>query len=126
MATGGERRIYEGEDPVDEYLLNQLSKWIIYYGLPSLARDLEISDAEISRIMIPTRSAEEQIFKVGKHLFKKKKLKTKVDCGAKYMNVESISSDPPDMLLILLNFNSVFISRFCPLGIRGRTYWSEI
>ena len=64
MATGGVRRIYEEDDPVDDSLLNQLSKWILYHRLPSLARDLGISDAEISRIMIPSRAPEEQIFKV--------------------------------------------------------------
>ena len=64
MATGGVRRIYEEDDPVDDYLLNQLSKWILYHRLPSLARDLGISDAKISRIMIPSRAPEDQTFKV--------------------------------------------------------------
>ena len=64
MATGGTRRIYEEDDMVDEYLLNQLSKWILYHRLGALARDLGISQAEFSRIAIATSQPEEQIFKV--------------------------------------------------------------
>ena len=56
MATGGPGRavphLYEEDDVLDERLLNQISKWIMYHRLPSLARHLGISDAEISRIMI--------------------------------------------------------------------------
>ena len=80
MATGGTRRIYEEQDPVDEYLLNQVSKWILFHRLGALARDLEISDAEISRIMIPTRSAEEQIFKVNG-----------VVCGCSFGNTSKVT-----------------------------------
>ena len=64
MATGGAGRIYEDDDPVDDSLLNQLSKWIIYYQLPSLARDLGMSQADFSRIAIATTQPQEQIFKV--------------------------------------------------------------
>ena len=65
MATGGVRRIYEEDDEVDEYLLNQLSKWIIYDHLGTLARDLGMSQAEFSRIVaIGTNQPLEQIFKV--------------------------------------------------------------
>ena len=63
MATSA-RRIFEEEDPVDEYLLNQLSKWILYHRLGALARDLGISQAEFSRIAIATTQPQEQIFKV--------------------------------------------------------------
>ena len=49
---------------MDEYLLNQLSKWILYDRLPSLARDLGISQADLSRIMIPSNTPQEQIFQV--------------------------------------------------------------
>ena len=41
MATGGwdtSVRVYEEDDKVDEKLLNQLSKWILYNRLPWLAR----------------------------------------------------------------------------------------
>ena len=67
MATGPGRDVpplYEEDDVLDERLLNQISKWIMYHRLPSLARYLGISDAEISRIMIPSRTPEEQIFQV--------------------------------------------------------------
>ena len=67
MATGGggsTPRLYEEDDVLDERLLNQISKWILYHRLPSLARHLGISDAEITRIMIPARTPEEQCFQV--------------------------------------------------------------
>ena len=64
MAAGGARRLYEEEDLVDEYLLNQLSKWILYHRLRPFARDLGITDAEVSRIVIPSKTPEEQIFQV--------------------------------------------------------------
>ena len=64
MATGGARRVYEEDDKVDENLLNQLSKWILYHRLGALARDLGISQAEYSRIAIATSQPEEQIFRV--------------------------------------------------------------
>ena len=63
MASGGARRMYEEDDRVDEYLLNQLSKWILYHRLGALARDLGISQAEFSRIAIATSQPEEQVFK---------------------------------------------------------------
>ena len=49
---------------MDEYLLNQLSKWVLYNRLGALARDLGISQAEYSRIVTPLSTPEEQIFKV--------------------------------------------------------------
>ena len=57
-------RLYEEDDCLDENLLNCLSKWILYNRLPSLARDLGISDAEISRIMVASRDPQEQCFQV--------------------------------------------------------------
>ena len=63
MATGGARRMYEEDDRVDENLLNQLSKWILYHRLGALARDLGISQAEFSRIAVATSQPEEQVFK---------------------------------------------------------------
>ena len=67
MATGGwdtSVRVYEEDDKVDEKLLNQLSKWILYNRLPWLARNLGFTQAEIFRIMIPFNTPEEQIFQV--------------------------------------------------------------
>ena len=67
MATGGwdgSVRVYEEDDKVDEKLLNQLSKWILYNRLPWLARNLGFTQAEISCIIIQYLSPEEQIFQV--------------------------------------------------------------
>ena len=68
MATGGVRRIYEEDDKVDEYLLNQVSKWVMYHRLPSLARDLGITQAEFTRIIGVNSQPEEQIFQVNRFL----------------------------------------------------------
>ena len=64
MASEQTRHAYNEDDKLDERLLNQISKWIFYHRLPSLARHLGISDAEITRIMIPSRTPEEQCFQV--------------------------------------------------------------
>ena len=64
MASGETSHVYKEDDILDERLLNQISKWIFYHRLPSLGRHLGISDAEISRIMIPSRTPEEQCFQV--------------------------------------------------------------
>ena len=67
MATGGwdgPVRVYEEDDKVDEKLLNQLSKWILYNRLPWLARNLGFTQAEIVRVMMQFQTAEEQIFQV--------------------------------------------------------------
>ena len=64
MASEQTGRIYDEDDKPDERLLNQISKWIMYHRLPSLARHLGISDAEISRIIIPSSTPEEQCFQV--------------------------------------------------------------
>ena len=64
MATGGFGRIYEEDDRVDEYLLNQVSKWVLYHRLPSLARSLGLSQAQFSRIVGSKSQPEEQIFEV--------------------------------------------------------------
>ena len=88
MATGGVRRLYEEDDKVDEYLLNQVSKWVLYtdfdthtssslnhlgqecksvvlyHRIGSLARDLGISQAQFSRIIGAKSEPEEQNFQV--------------------------------------------------------------
>ena len=64
MATGGVRRLYEEDDKVDEYLLNQVSKWVLYDRLGLLARDLGITHAEFIRIGVAKSQPEEQIFQV--------------------------------------------------------------
>ena len=58
------RRLYEEDDHVDDYLLNQVSKHILHNKLGSLARDLRLTDAQYSRIATPTKQPEEQIFGV--------------------------------------------------------------
>ena len=57
-------RIYEEDDKVDDYLLNELSKWVLYHRLPSLARSLGLTQAEYSRIAVATTQPEKQIFQV--------------------------------------------------------------
>ena len=67
MATGGwdgSVRVYEEDDKVDEKLLNQLSKWILYNRLPWLARNLGFIDTEIVHVMMQYPAPEEQIFQV--------------------------------------------------------------
>ena len=67
MATGGwygSVRAYEEDDRVDEKLLNQLSKWILYNRLEWLAGNLGFTPAEISRITTQYVTPEEQIFQV--------------------------------------------------------------
>ena len=67
MATGGwdgSVRVYEEDDKVDEKLLNQLSKWILYNRLPWLARNLGFTHAEISHILTQYSTPEERIFQV--------------------------------------------------------------
>ena len=62
--AAGERPVYEAEDLVNDHLLSYISKWILYHELGALARDLGISQAELSRIAVPTSTPAEQIFKV--------------------------------------------------------------
>ena len=69
MATGDERCIYEEDDRVDEYLLNQLGKYIPYHRLRALTKDLHFSQAEFNRIVIPQSQPEEQIFRVSEGYF---------------------------------------------------------
>ena len=64
MASGGSDRLYDEDDRLDERLLNQISKWIMYNRLPSLARHLGFSDAEITRVIFASRDPEEQCFQV--------------------------------------------------------------
>ena len=64
MATGGVTRLYEEDDKVDEYLLNQVSKWVLYHRIGALARDLGISQAQFTRIIGAKSEPEEQIFQV--------------------------------------------------------------
>ena len=68
MAAGGPGgtppHMYEQDDRLDERLLRQISKWILYHRLPSLARHLGFSGAEISRIIFASRDPDEQCFQV--------------------------------------------------------------
>ena len=63
MAARG-RPVYEAEDLVNDRSLNYITKWILYDELGALARDLGISQADFSRIAVPTSTPAEQIFKV--------------------------------------------------------------
>ena len=56
--------MYGEDDEADIALLHRLGKWIMYNKLPQLALHLGFTMAEISRIMIPSRGPEEQIFEV--------------------------------------------------------------
>ena len=56
--------MYGEDDEADFPLLNRLGKWIMYNNLAQLALHLGFTMAEISRIIIPSRRPEEQIFEV--------------------------------------------------------------
>ena len=64
MAKTGVKRLHKEHDKVDEYLLNQVSKWVLYDRLGLLARDLGITKAEFTRIHGAKTQPEEQIFQV--------------------------------------------------------------
>ena len=63
MATGTAQRVYEDNDNVDDTLLNQISKYVFYENLWSLARDLGIPETEISA-MVEIKNPQEKIYKV--------------------------------------------------------------
>ena len=54
---------YEENDNVDDTLLNQISKYVFYDNLWSLARYLGIPQTEISR-MVEIKDPQEKVFKV--------------------------------------------------------------
>ena len=65
MATGGKDgpRAYEGDDEVDDYLLNQISKFVLYDKLGRLGSGSGTEPGRISRIAaVPNKPPEEQIF----------------------------------------------------------------
>ena len=64
MATA--QPVYEDDNIVDDGLLNQISKYVFYENLSSLARDLEVHETQIQKIRRPSSSPQEQIFKVRK------------------------------------------------------------
>ena len=64
MAKTGVKRLHKEHDRVDEYLLTQVSKWVLYDRLGLLARDLEITQAEFTRIGGAKTQPEEQIIQV--------------------------------------------------------------
>ena len=62
MASGGN---YEGHDLLDEFLLNQVTKYVRYRKLNTFARDLGIRQEDYERITAPnTFTQDEQIHKV--------------------------------------------------------------
>ena len=68
------RKRYSEDSAVDDYLLNQISKWIICDRLGLLARDLGIGQAEFSRIQIMKSAPVEQVFQVVNITFSFEKL----------------------------------------------------
>ena len=57
------QRVYEDNDSVDDTLLNQISKYVFYDQLWSLARDIGIPQTKISG-MAEIKDAQEKIYKV--------------------------------------------------------------
>ena len=57
------KRVYEENDPVDDSLLNTISKYVFNDNLWSLARDLGIPQTEISG-MEEIKDPQEKKFKV--------------------------------------------------------------
>ena len=58
------RHVYNADDPVDVWILNKVAKWIMGNRLESLALDLRMSDAEISRITTDHHTTQERAFQV--------------------------------------------------------------
>ena len=63
-STSGATHLYEEDDVLEDRFLDQISQWIMYDQLPSLARHLGLPDNEISRIMTTHKTLEEQCFQV--------------------------------------------------------------
>ena len=65
MASVRKKGRYSGDDTLDEYLLNQVAKFIKYGQLGPLSRDLGVSQTEYEKITAPnTFQQNDQIFKV--------------------------------------------------------------
>ena len=49
----GRKKRYKEDDRVDEYLVNQVAKFILYEKLGLFAKDLKIKERELEIIMSP-------------------------------------------------------------------------
>ena len=65
MASVRKKGRYEEHDLLDEFLLNQVAKYVDYSKLLSLAKDLGVSQTEYNRITAPDNKAiHERIYQV--------------------------------------------------------------
>ena len=65
MASVRKKGRYSGDDMLDEFLLNQVTKFIKYGQLGPLSRDLGVSQVDYEKITAPnTFPQNDQIFKV--------------------------------------------------------------
>ena len=53
MASARKKGLYEEDDRVEEFLVNQVAKFIRYEKLTLLAKDLKIKERELEIIMAP-------------------------------------------------------------------------
>ena len=67
MASVRRKGLYEADDLLDEFLLNQVAKHVNYLKLCSFAKDLGVSQTEYDKITAPnTYTQDEQIHKVSR------------------------------------------------------------
>ena len=64
----GVNHVYSTNDHADTWIINQVAKCIMGNRLRSLALDLRMSDAEISRIMADHHTTQDRAFRVRVHL----------------------------------------------------------
>ena len=69
MASVRKKGRYSGDDTLDEFLLNQVAKFVKYGQLGPLSRDLRISQMDYEKITAPNYLQQnDQIFKVSNSL----------------------------------------------------------
>ena len=67
MASVRKKGLYEEDDKVEEFLVNQVAKFIRYGKLRLFAKDVKIKERELEIIMAPNYlSAQDRIQKVSK------------------------------------------------------------
>ena len=67
MASVRKKGLYEEDDRVEEFLVNQVAKFIRYGKLRLFAKDVKIKERELEIIMAPNYlSAQDRIQKVSK------------------------------------------------------------
>ena len=70
MASVRKKGLYEGDDRVEEFLVNQVAKFIRYEKLGLFAKDLKVKERELEIIMAPNYlNAHDRIGKVSKMTF---------------------------------------------------------